>query len=147
MRCRVRKFEDLPVNAQRYVEYIEKTLGVPINFIGVGPSREAVILHWIVCCNTQQNVVYLYIYIYSERERAWRESFTTIIGNRLQAAGQKLLACLRGGALHSSRPSIAPRSTSNSRAGRGRARCNAAENRPSRRSLGARSSTWHMQTN
>ena len=52
MRRRVRKFEDLPVNAQRYVEYIEKTLGVPINFIGVGPSREAVILHWIVCCNT-----------------------------------------------------------------------------------------------
>lgn len=40
------------MNAQRYVEYIEKTLGVPINFIGVGPSREAVILHWIVCCNT-----------------------------------------------------------------------------------------------
>ena len=52
MRRRIRKFEDLPVNAQRYVEYIEKTLGVPINFIGVGPSREAVILHWIVCCNT-----------------------------------------------------------------------------------------------
>lgn len=42
----MRKFEDLPVNAQRYVEYIEKTLGVPINFIGVGPSREAVITHW-----------------------------------------------------------------------------------------------------
>ena len=41
----VRSFEELPVNAQKYVEYIEKAIGVPINFIGVGPSREAVIAH------------------------------------------------------------------------------------------------------
>lgn len=49
MTCRVRSFEELPVNAQKYVEYIEKAIGVPINFIGVGPSREAVIAHSIVC--------------------------------------------------------------------------------------------------
>ena len=42
--CSVRKFEDLPVNAQNYVKYIEEALGVPINFIGVGPSREGVIV-------------------------------------------------------------------------------------------------------
>lgn len=41
----VRKFEDLPVNAQKYVEYIEKVLNIPIQFIGVGPGREGVIFH------------------------------------------------------------------------------------------------------
>ena len=41
---RVRKFEDLPVNAQNYVKYIEEALGVPINYIGVGPAREGIIL-------------------------------------------------------------------------------------------------------
>lgn len=87
MRRRVRKFEDLPVNAQRYVEYIEKTLGVPINFIGVGPSREAVILHWIVCCNT-----------HTQTENV-REGFTNT-GNREQGTGYRLqdrscsLACV-----------------------------------------------------
>ena len=33
------------MNAQNYVKYIEDVLGVPINFIGVGPSREGIILH------------------------------------------------------------------------------------------------------
>lgn len=41
----MRKFEDLPVNAQNYVLYIEKALGVPINFVGVGAGRDAVIDH------------------------------------------------------------------------------------------------------
>ncbi|KAG2181251.1 hypothetical protein INT43_008834 [Umbelopsis isabellina] len=38
-----RKFEDLPVNAQKYVELIEKELGVPVEWIGVGVSRDAMI--------------------------------------------------------------------------------------------------------
>lgn len=40
----VRKFTDLPQNAQDYVLAIEKLVGVPITSIGVGPSRDAVIL-------------------------------------------------------------------------------------------------------
>lgn len=120
MRRRVRKFEDLPVNAQRYVEYIEKTLGVPINFIGVGPSREAVILRYI--CLLQHT---------PQRER---------LKNRLHAAGQELLAGLRRGALHARQCKVGPRSTANSPAGREPARCNAAENRPFHRWLAARSS-------
>ncbi|CAO3694174.1 unnamed protein product [Umbelopsis ramanniana] len=38
-----RKYEDLPVNAQKYVELIEKELGVPVEWIGVGVSRDAMI--------------------------------------------------------------------------------------------------------
>lgn len=45
LRGSVRKFEDLPVNAQKYVEYIEKVLGVPVNFISVGADRDSVISH------------------------------------------------------------------------------------------------------
>lgn len=41
----VRSFEELPENARKYVEYIEKVLGVPIHFIGVGAGRDAVISH------------------------------------------------------------------------------------------------------
>lgn len=40
----VREFEDLPENAQAYVLQVEKLIGVPIRYIGVGPGREAVIL-------------------------------------------------------------------------------------------------------
>lgn len=40
----VRKFEDLPDNAQKYVLKIEQLLHVPIKYIGVGPSRDAIIL-------------------------------------------------------------------------------------------------------
>jgi adenylosuccinate synthase len=36
-------FEELPVNAQYYVKTIEKYLGVRIQWIGVGPSREQII--------------------------------------------------------------------------------------------------------
>ena len=35
----VRKFEDLPVNAKKYVEFIEKQIGCRISMIGVGPDR------------------------------------------------------------------------------------------------------------
>jgi adenylosuccinate synthase len=39
----VRRFADLPANAQRYVERIEELVGVPAKYISVGPAREAVI--------------------------------------------------------------------------------------------------------
>ncbi|NLF03901.1 MAG: adenylosuccinate synthase [Actinomycetales bacterium] len=39
----VRRFEDLPINAQRYVEYLESVSGTRISAIGVGPDREATI--------------------------------------------------------------------------------------------------------
>lgn len=36
----VRRFDDLPVEAQAYVNFIEKETGVPITMIGVGPARD-----------------------------------------------------------------------------------------------------------
>lgn len=39
----VRTFEDLPVNAQRYVERLEELIGARVSAIGVGPGREATI--------------------------------------------------------------------------------------------------------
>jgi adenylosuccinate synthase len=39
-----RKFEDLPKNAQRYVEYVESQVEVPIALVSVGPGREATIV-------------------------------------------------------------------------------------------------------
>jgi adenylosuccinate synthase len=39
----IRKFADLPKNAQRYVEAIEKIVRVPVRFVANGPEREAVI--------------------------------------------------------------------------------------------------------
>ena len=35
-----RKFEDLPVNAQKYVEMIEKAVGCPIKYVSVGAGRD-----------------------------------------------------------------------------------------------------------
>ena len=34
-----RTFEELPANARRYVEMIEETSGVPVEYVGVGPDR------------------------------------------------------------------------------------------------------------
>ncbi|CAD5210271.1 unnamed protein product [Bursaphelenchus okinawaensis] len=39
-----RKFEELPEKCREYVQFIEKFVGVPIKFIGVGPSREALLV-------------------------------------------------------------------------------------------------------
>lgn len=36
-----RKFEELPENAKKYIAFIEKETGVPVEWIGVGPEREA----------------------------------------------------------------------------------------------------------
>ena len=39
----VRKWEDLPIEARRYIEYIEKAIGCPIKYISVGQERNAYI--------------------------------------------------------------------------------------------------------
>lgn len=39
----IRKFEDLPENAKRYVEFAEQQIGVPFKIISNGPSREDII--------------------------------------------------------------------------------------------------------
>lgn len=39
----VRRFSDLPRNAQRYVKRIQEVVGVPVKFISVGPKRGQVI--------------------------------------------------------------------------------------------------------
>ncbi|MFM7139533.1 MAG: adenylosuccinate synthetase, partial [Actinomycetes bacterium] len=36
-------FEDLPINARKYVEYLEKISGAPMSAIGVGQHRDATI--------------------------------------------------------------------------------------------------------
>lgn len=40
----VRKWEDLPENAKKYVEYVEKYLECKIKYISVGPERESLII-------------------------------------------------------------------------------------------------------
>lgn len=40
---KAKSFEELPVNAQKYVKMIEDAAGVPVKWIGVGPEREATI--------------------------------------------------------------------------------------------------------
>lgn len=40
----VKKYEDLPVQAKEYVEFIEKFVGVPILWIGTGPGRDDMIV-------------------------------------------------------------------------------------------------------
>lgn len=37
------KWDDLPRNAQKYIERIESEIGVHIKWIGVGPSRDSMI--------------------------------------------------------------------------------------------------------
>ena len=37
-------FEELPENAQKYIAFIEKYIGVPVKFIGTGAEREAMIV-------------------------------------------------------------------------------------------------------
>ena len=39
----IRKFEELPLEAQNYVRKIEEILNVPVKWVGVGPSREQMI--------------------------------------------------------------------------------------------------------
>ena len=39
----IRKYEDLPVNCRKYVEFIEKEIGFPIKIVSNGPNREDII--------------------------------------------------------------------------------------------------------
>jgi adenylosuccinate synthase len=39
----IRRFEDLPENAQKYVLFVEKAIGIPVRFVSVGPKREEII--------------------------------------------------------------------------------------------------------
>lgn len=39
-----RRYEELPVNARRYVEYIEKAIGARIKYVSVGAERDAIIV-------------------------------------------------------------------------------------------------------
>ncbi|KAI3981633.1 hypothetical protein MKX01_007553 [Papaver californicum] len=39
----IRNYEELPLEAQRYVERLEELVSVPIHYIGVGPHRDALI--------------------------------------------------------------------------------------------------------
>jgi adenylosuccinate synthase len=40
----VRSYQELPVEARRYVERIEELVELPIHYIGVGPGRHALIV-------------------------------------------------------------------------------------------------------
>lgn len=37
------EYEKLPVNARKYIEYVEKALGYPITYVSTGPAREHII--------------------------------------------------------------------------------------------------------
>ena len=40
----VTRYEDLPVNAQRYLQRIQETTGVPIHVVSTSPDRDHTIL-------------------------------------------------------------------------------------------------------
>ena len=42
--CKVRKYEDFPIEFKNYVEFIEQFTGVPVKIISVGPDREETII-------------------------------------------------------------------------------------------------------
>ena len=42
--CKVRNYEDFPVEFKNYVEFIERETGVPVKIISVGPDREETII-------------------------------------------------------------------------------------------------------
>lgn len=41
----IRKYEDLPANCRRYIEFAQEYIGLPITMISNGPAREDIILH------------------------------------------------------------------------------------------------------
>ena len=40
----VRKWEDLPEAARKYVEYVEKNIGCRVGYVSVGPERDSIII-------------------------------------------------------------------------------------------------------
>ncbi|KAI9671766.1 MAG: hypothetical protein M1831_003294 [Alyxoria varia] len=43
----VKVWEQLPENAKKYVEFVEREIGVPVKYIGTGPGRESMIVRQI----------------------------------------------------------------------------------------------------
>jgi adenylosuccinate synthase len=41
----IKKYSELPKEAQAYLKKIEELLGVPISWTGTGAERESIILH------------------------------------------------------------------------------------------------------
>lgn len=41
---KIKRFQDLPLNCQKYVEFLEEILSIKIKYVSVSPEREAVIL-------------------------------------------------------------------------------------------------------
>ena len=39
----IRKYEDLPVNCRKYIEFVESKIGIPISIVSNGPSRDHII--------------------------------------------------------------------------------------------------------
>jgi adenylosuccinate synthase len=39
----VRRFEELPENAQYYIQFVENYLGVPVKMVSTGPEREKLV--------------------------------------------------------------------------------------------------------
>lgn len=42
--AQVRRWEDLPQNARKYIARIEELIGVKLKWIGVGPGRDALVV-------------------------------------------------------------------------------------------------------
>ena len=40
----IKAFGKLPLNARKYIQFLEKQLGLPVSIISVGPSREQTII-------------------------------------------------------------------------------------------------------
>ena len=40
----IRNYEDLPLEAKEYIEFIEKEVNCKITYISVGPERESIII-------------------------------------------------------------------------------------------------------
>lgn len=41
---KIRTYDELPENARKYVEYVEREIGCRISYVSVGPGREEIIL-------------------------------------------------------------------------------------------------------
>ncbi|GMF03843.1 unnamed protein product [Ambrosiozyma monospora] len=40
---KIQKYDDLPENAKKYLAYIEKFVGVPVQWVGTGPARSSML--------------------------------------------------------------------------------------------------------
>jgi adenylosuccinate synthase len=41
---KIKNWDDLPENARKYVEYVEKEIGCHIGYVSVGPERDSIII-------------------------------------------------------------------------------------------------------